>query len=296
MPNPEQTRILEALAQTIVPMTLEDAYYRLLIYGEGGVGKTKIATDPGVKILYVESDPYGWVTLLNHPENMAKCTRMKYVGLSQLEGLCLAWELGDEKYTSHDLIVIDTLSAIATLDLDVVVKSRDKKNSDSEFGAPTQPDYGVNTERVRKVLFRLLALPVNIILTSHVREDKDQKTGVMYTRPGFTPKLRLDVERLMTLVGYLTAVGVTGEGDAAEYERRLQVHPTVNIVAKSRIGGLPVVITNPNLPQIITKWMGEGKPLVNETKILPVSEGLKPEPEVVSDNDLSTTLATGLEI
>jgi hypothetical protein len=156
-----------------------------------------------------------------------------------------------------------------------------------DFANPTLPDIGVNTARVRRALTRLLACPVNVIMTAHTRTDDNQ--GIVTIKPGFMPALRVDIERTQTLIGYLTcAVDVNEEGNPA-YDRRLQVHPTKKITAKSRIGNLPVVIKNPDLSDILDGWTLRGKPLQEETELVPESEGLMPP-------DVHNVTTTGLEI
>ena len=79
---------------------------------------------------------------------------------------------------------------------------------------------------------------------------------------------------MCTLIGYMTAV------DTEEtYERRIQVHPTRSIAAKSRIGGLPVVfsINDPNtLGDLVNKWLESGAPLIEDDTEVPESEGVAP--------------------
>jgi len=286
-------QMIQALLDGITPMNEMQKYFRILLYGEAGVGKTKSATDLGNSVLYIEADPMGWVTLQNHPENAIKCDLMKYQGLSQLDALSLAFERQEPKVMKYDTICIDTLSAIASLDLDVVYNHRDHREiRDPAFGAPTQPDYGVNTHRVRTTIMRLLDQPINIVITAHVREDTDQSTGVMITRPSFTPQLRKDIERSMTLVGFMTAIEASKPDDPeAVYTRRMQVHPTRNISAKSRIGGLPVILTNPNLRDIVGDWVNRGYNLEDDMVVHPDRLGLKPEPPTTKKNE-----PTGLEI
>jgi hypothetical protein len=85
------------------------------------------------------------------------------------------------------------------------------------------------------------------------------------------------------LVGYLTAeVAPDSSGEGVKYRRRLQVHPTRLITAKSRIGGLPVVIDNPDLHAIVNTWLKSGLTLIDGVDPVPEVEG------VLGDLDLTT--------
>jgi hypothetical protein len=83
------------------------------------------------------------------------------------------------------------------------------------------------------------------------------------------------------LVGYLTANEIGTEGDEVKYLRRLQVHPTATITAKTRIGGLPTVIDSPNLNTIFADWQ---KSIDTEApKVVPEPDGPVSESEPESE-------------
>ena len=242
--------VLTALLDTVTPLVETDAYAKVLIYGESGTGKTVLACDFGKKVIMVDSSN-GWVSLKNHKEVLSKVQRIEYKGLSQLDALVQAIQEGE---IECDTVVIDELSSIATLDLDTVLKSRSAKDPNKDPNIPTQPDYFANTERVRRAVAGILSLPCNVVIVAHVREDKDERTGRVFTRPAFTPKTRQTIVQQCHLVGYLTANEIKSDDDESEYKRRLQVQPTATITAKTRIGGLPTVIDSPNLDTIFADW------------------------------------------
>lgn len=288
-------KILSMLLETMIPMDNAQPYFRGLLYGESGTGKTLQATGVGNKILYIESDPEGWVTLMDYPEHKAKCTRMVYQGLSQLDAVSQAIEEGLPEFAMYDCIVLDTLSHIAVADLDVVLKVRSGKDAEKDPNVATLPDMGATTERVRRSLTRMLKLPIHVVMTSHVREDTDNRTGLVSTRPSFMPKMRKDVERMCHLIGYMTAIS---QGE--EYVRRMQVHPTRSIAAKSRIGGLSVVqdIDNPDaVANIVNEWLASGAVEKEPESVKEDSQGLAPTSTDTNKSESSDELVpTGLEL
>jgi len=284
------SKMFDALLETMVPMDDERPNAKILIYGDSGVGKTVLAASAGNKVLWIDSTD-GWVSLMNHPELRAKCHRMKYQGLSQIDTLCDAIDAGVEPFASFDTIVVDELSSIAVMDLDRVLESRSKKQADKDPNVPTQPDFFANTERMRRAVTRLIQLPMNVILVSHVREDKDERTGRTYIRPSFTPKLRTTIKQMCHIVGHLTVMEVVNkDNDTVEYLRKLQVQPTLSIDAKTRIGGLDPIIENPDLGKIITEWQESGGNEVDVTVVLPE------EPPVAETDIPSVDVPSGLEI
>jgi hypothetical protein len=243
-------KILAALLETITPLQETEAYAKVLIYGESGTGKTVLACDFGEKVILVDS-ANGWVSLKNHENVMSKVRRIQYQGLSQIDALSDAIIEGK---LECDTLVLDEASSMAMQDLDTVLKARSAKDANKDPSVPTQPDFFSNTERVRRTLSRAMRLPCNVVLTAHVREDRDERTGKVFTRPAFTPKMRQTIVQECHMVGYLTANEITKDEDETEYRRRLQVQPTASITAKTRIGGLPTVIDAPNLNSIFAEW------------------------------------------
>ena len=232
----------QAFLDTLVPLERETPYAKVLVYGDSGVGKTVLAATLGKRILLVDAVD-GWVSLRNHPDLLSSITRVKYEGLSQLDTLVDMFMDGQLEF---DTIVLDEASAIATFDLDTVLKARSAKDISKDPNVPTQPDFFANTERCRRTFTRLFKLPVNVVMVAHVRDDKDERTGIVTRRPQFTPKLRTTIEQSCHLVGYLVA-NETKDGDETKYVRRLQTMPSKGITAKSRIGGLPFIVEEPNL-------------------------------------------------
>ena len=284
------TSVFDALLETMVPMDDERPNAKILIYGDSGVGKTVLAASAGNKILWIDSTD-GWVSLMNHPELRAKCQRMQYQGLSQIDALCDAIDANREPFVSFDTIVVDELSSIAVMDLDKVLESRSKKQADKDPNVPTQPDFFANTERMRRAVTRLIQLPMNIILVSHVREDRDDRTGKTYIRPSFTPKLRTTIKQMCHIVGHLTIMEVVNkESDSVDYLRKMQVQPSLTIDAKTRIGNLEPIIENPDLGKIITTWQESGGSEVE------IEELLFDEVSTINTDIPTVDVPSGLEI
>lgn len=272
---------LNALVGSINPMSEESPYLRALIYGDEGTGKTTFVSGFGDNILFVDSAD-GWVTLLDHPNILnKKIERAPFLGLSQLDALATAIEEGVEQLKWVETIILDELSSMAVADLDVVLKARAAKDSDKDPNVPTQPDYLHNTERVRRTMNKIMSLPVHVIMTAHVREDRDERTGRVYTRPAFTPKTRKTLTQRCHIVGRLTSDMQTSEdGEDTTYVWRLQVRPTTGIVAKTRIKDLPMIVENPDLNVMLSGW---------KNRLLPDSALDNDEYEIVPTPDAPIT-------
>jgi len=270
---------MDALLDTIVPPVDAQPYFRGILYGDEGSTKTISACSIGERTLLIETDPEGWVSLLNHPEIYRKTTRMRYEGLSQIEFLAEA--CNTTAFDSYDTFVIDTASQMVSHDLDIITGQRFKMKKIEEE-VPDWPSYRLSQNKVRRAITSLVATAhKHVILTSHARNEKD-KSGVIRTTLDMPRAVRGDLTRVCHLVGYLTAEVVPDpNGEGVKYRRRMQVHPTRLITAKSRIGGLPVVIDNPDLKEIVNHWLKSGLTLIEEADPVPEVEG------VLGDLDLT---------
>jgi len=296
-------RLLDALLDGMFPMEESTKYFKCLIYGDPGSGKTVLGGAIGDRVLHIEADPDGWQSLFNHPElvDNHRMKRMKYQGVSQLETLATALTEGIKEVTQFDTILVDTGSNIANLDLDVVTKKRiQKKGKDAQnqikfdFDEDMWAAYKENAHRVRMAFLQLFLCDINIVVTAHAREITLKNQGVEQTTkivPDFSPKILASINGLSSLIAYHTAKGGGVDTDGSvKYTRKIQVHPTNTIIAKSRIGGLKTVVDVPyvnSLREIVEKWQNAGGTLKTHEE----AEEIKPESE-----GIYTAVKTGLEI
>lgn len=271
MPKPSADELMQALLESMQDLTDATAHVKTMIYGESGVGKTVLAmemaqavTPNGKRILFMDATE-GWVSLLNHPHLKARTARMKYQGLSQIDLLIKAMQ-ADTPFADIGTIVIDEVSTIALKDLDNVLNTRAAKDPSKDRDVATQPDMGANTERMRRTIGDLLAMDINVILVSHIREDADARTGIKTIRPGMMPKMSVTIRGQLHDVVHLTADEIRDEGGEVGYSRTLQVLPTRGVVAKTRVGGLSIHVPTAEYITAVGEWMhGDRESLDPET-------------------------------
>ena len=253
---------LQYLATLREDLSNKKVNLKALIYGESGFGKTvasmqlaQLITPPDKTIEFIDFLE-GWASLRNHPGLTDRSSRQRYDGLAQLEFLALAINRKIAPFENIGTIIVDELSGIAKSDLDVVMKAEISKDpSKDENTAPAWPEFNINTQRMRKTITALMRADVNLIFVAHIREDKDEKTGKIITRPAFMPAFSDIFRQMLHLVAHLSATEAILEDGTTGYKRLFQVHPTNSISAKTRIGGLPVKAPAEILFPAIVQWM-----------------------------------------
>lgn len=226
------------------------AYKKILIYGEPGVGKTKyVAGAPKPLILDTE---HGVLTLRKHPE----LTDIRVVPIRSWDQVeKIVWMLRDNKdsdprLADRETLIIDSFSEAQRRVLDEQLRI---KNS----YIPQGTDYQENTERLRRFAMFIRDLPMNIIITCHVRTN-ETPTGEIRMSPDVTPKVGQTLLAIFDLIGFLRL-----EYDGEEKIRLLQTVKTDLVTAKSRLD-IPDLIKNPDIKDIFNSNVPALQPHMEE--------------------------------
>ena len=285
MNDSEIMQRIEYLATLREDLSTKDVNLKALIYGESCFGKTvaamqlaQVITPPDKTIEFIDFLE-GWASLRNHPGLTNRSSRQQYQGLSQLEFLAIAIKRRVPPFDNVGTVILDELSGMAKADLDIVNRAAIAKDANKDENTPPAwPEFLTNTQRLRKTITQLMQAEINLIFVAHIREDKDDKTGKVITRPAFMPAFSDIFRQMLHLVAHLSATEVTSEDEMTNYRRLFQVHPTQSISAKTRIGGLPVIAPAEILFPTIVQWMkGEGK----EEVLSDTGENIEVKPDPV---------------
>ena len=247
--DPERAQFLSRIA----PVGDNPGPFKGLIYGYKGVGKTTLcAGGPGVVLIDTEN---GRRSMMNHPE-LSKVPILDVHSWNDVDELAWAYRDGDlqkyllEKYgvLKVQTFVIDTVSALAGATARELLAKEVERNTNRNPFLISQSEYKIRNELFTRLLTDWVTLGVNIVLTAHVTEVKDESDGHLYLRPSVSDTMADFLGGFVDLQGFMS---ITEGERAGEYVRHLQVHPTRRVDAKTRIGGLPPVIDNPNLSDLI---------------------------------------------
>lgn len=212
-------------------------YINVLIYGESAVGKTTLAGSADAvpemrKVLFLDVEK-GDLSLrkTDYRPDVVKVTKWK-----QLEGIYHALLAGGHGYQT---VVVDSLSEVNDLSVDDILEGIAlDSSSDRDPDLMQFQDWNKNQSRILVMLRRWRDLPMNVIFTSLMKDDKDPKTGVVKKSLDLPPKLSRKVPAIFDNVFYYYAQEVDGEN-----KRLLLSTKTANTIAKNRGSDqLPMVL------------------------------------------------------
>jgi phage nucleotide-binding protein len=225
-------------------------YYNILIYGPSGVGKTSLYYDAKDTLVLdvehgtevIKKDSY-----YGKKDYESEVTILQLTSWEDLQGVFAGLQSGELTFTN---VILDSITDIRELCKDHVLATQ-KRNRVSE-DTPSQQDWGVISERMRKMLRNFRSLPINTIIIAREYTNKDADTGTERIKPAVGGKLEDDLPGMMNITVYMT---VTTDG-----KRVACFDLTGKYYAKDRTNRFPKMLENPTWLDF-EKALPELKPL-----------------------------------
>lgn len=237
-----------------------DAWLKILIYGQPGVGKTSLAASSSLvetmsPVLFVSAECGHLAISEDVPElvDAGRITATPFQGFGELDVL-LAWlERGDHTYKT---IVFDSLSDVQE---SMAQMWSDRLAPNAPGGLPDVVEEEKVTLRVikhttnglRERLRAMRDLPMHVIWVAAEADTASDPNSRAFSRfPALYPKLR------MSAIGYVDVVArlyiAAGEAGGPDATRLLLCWPTADTVAKDRspAGKLGRLIKEPTMQKI----------------------------------------------
>lgn len=270
----------------------------MLLYGEGGVGKTSFASTAPNPIL---ADCEGGTKYFGlRGINMAVAEITKWADMKEfLEAL-----------KDYDTAIIDPIGELMDKLKRHMTGLNDRKLVQSD-GSPSMAGWGWLKQTMRSYIKVLRDSGKHVILIAHVAEDKDEERTLK--RPQIETKISQELVNMVDVVGYMTVV----KGEDNVEKRIIIVDPSSDkYVAKDRTGQLGKII-EPDFSKIIKACQGtetfswsnpvaakpaESKPVASNAKsatktpVQPKSEPTaqaveEPQEGMITDEDLDEIAA-----
>ena len=220
----------------------------MLVYGNGGVGKTTFASTAPKPLLVDCENGAKYFGLRGIKMDVAKIATW-----SDMEGLFDIAKSGEYK-----TIILDPIGELMEKLKQFMILKGDKKLVQSD-GSPSMAGWGWLKDTMRKTIKILRDSGVNLLLVAHVSEEKDEEKLVK--RPMIMTKISDEIVNMVDIVGFMQVIQVDGE------EKRIIMVDSSSdkYVAKDRTGQLGKIIP-PNFTDIIDacqgnktfKWSKEG--------------------------------------
>lgn len=228
-------KVFNSLSPTEKPSIL------MVVYGEGGVGKTTFAATAPRPII-------------------ADCENgSKYFGLRGIESDVAIIEKWDDIQEfmeialtdNYDTVIIDPIGELMEKLITYMRNKADSKLVQRD-GNPTMAGWGWLKSTMRTFLKTMRDSGKHIVIVAHVQERDDE--GRVIKRPMIATKLSEELVNLVDIVGYMTTVSDT---DSGETKRVIIVDPASDkYVAKDRTGRLGRFI-EPDFTKIVDGVRGD---------------------------------------
>jgi hypothetical protein len=215
---------------TVEKPRTQTPYINMLVYGRSSVGKTTLAGSADAvpamrKVLFVDVEGG---TLSLRKTDYGGVDVIRITDYQQFGDLYPALLAGNHDYQT---IILDSLTEIQELCMREIMRQmkEDPDNLERDPDVPGMYEWNKSEKQVKRLIRAFRDLPMNVIFTALMKEDKDPKTGVVMKLPDLPGKQAHRVAALFDVVLYYTIIENEGS------QRRVVASTAMtNTVAKNR--------------------------------------------------------------
>ena len=234
---------------TTDPNELKDDFsINMLIYGVPGVGKTYLAGSAGMvpemsPVLYIDIEGGGLTIKKSFPD-----ADIEFLRLDNPDKLKDVYEYLKTKEHGFKTVVIDSFSELHDMSIATITQEAAKANSSQDSEVPSPREYGKARTRSRSRIRGFRDMDINVIMTTHVQNDRDSIDGTMFFKPALAGKLAEEIPGFVDIVLYM----YTKKQDkkALALDRKALTQPDGKHYAKDRTGKLPTIIEDMTMSSI----------------------------------------------
>lgn len=254
-PEPEKVLTLDTIAGLKIGTPDLWEWINLLIYGEPGVGKTRLAGSaskvPQMSPVLLMDFEGGTLSLADDFSDVEVVRLKTWLEVDRLYGA-----LYDKN--PYKTIACDSLSETQKFNMGQIMRDVVNKDSERDPDIASLREWGKSGEQMRRMVRAFRDLPCHTIFTCLVSEDRDERTNSWKTRPGLPGKLKGEVAGFVDIVMYMYRKE-TGPLSSREIKTLALTQGTERQVAKDRSGKLPVIMESPTMQDIYNLIIGSEK-------------------------------------
>lgn len=215
----------------------------MLIYGESGIGKTRLAGSADAvpqlrRILLIDVE--GGTLTLRDTFPDVETVRVK--SWQDMQRVYEALFDGKHDFTT---LVVDSLTEVQKMSMDGIMRKLVEEYEERSAEVPGLREWNINLEQTRKFVRAFRDLPMNTIFTALLKTDKNPRTGAIKRKPSLSGKLADEISGFLDIVVYLYAKEIDQEN-----KRILLCGQTEDTVAKDRSNNLPLTMEDPTMAKI----------------------------------------------
>lgn len=216
-------------------------FLNMLVYGQPGTGKTRFcgSAEPRFKTLIASAES-GLLSLNNNKVN-GEVFSYDYVKVTKFEEIEEIYKF--LAFSKHDykLLALDSGTELQKVCMDFILR-------EEKIEKPRIQDWGTLNDKMTRLIRTMRDLPIHLIMTSLMDEDKDELTGEVKVYPSFQGKISKSIGGYFDEVFYSYCTSKKSEsGNTFEY--KLLTQNSGKYLGKDRSGKLPQII-NPNFCEI----------------------------------------------
>lgn len=225
---------------------------KLCVYAKNKVGKTEFACKSDLDTFLIDCNERGSDTVRNF-DNVTVYPMTKYDDLDPAY-----WYLKNGKH-NHEVVVIDTMTMLATIGMKWVLKDDIERDLDRDPLTPDKRSWGKLGEAMKETILRFRNLPMHVIFLCQEKtttSDDDDGGTVIEVHPELSPAPRSTLLSAVGTIGRLYIKEVEKD-EKTVIQRRMLLGAHPKYVAGTRFSKeLKYVEINPSFGSILAKING----------------------------------------
>lgn len=231
----------------VVPVQQRAPFINILVYGDSGVGKTVLAGSadacPDLRPCLLLDFEGGSESLVRIYPNV---DQVRITSWKEMQAVYDDLLRGKHGYST---VILDSLTEIQKFNMYDIMQQLVADKNDRDEDVPGMREWGRNLEQMRKFVRAFRDLPMNTIFTALKVDAKNDRTGMVTTKPSLSGKLADEVAAFLDIVVYYYVKQVVENGE--KFDRRLLLTAkTETIIAKDRTDRLPIVVEEPTMQKL----------------------------------------------